>query len=697
MNEPIKRPFLWDWAIATLLVATVFVLAIFPVASFDLFLHLSLGKVQFNQGRMLSEEVFSHTRSGLPWYNHEWLSSIVFYLVYKLAGYNGLIFLKAAIVSLSSLLIVRILKNRSYSYSIISPLILFMVIASIFRYEERPDLFTHLFLVLLYLIIDNQIKKANGYVPLISIFLIAIVWSNLHSAVIFGTLLVASFIMGETIKYMFRAKTINPIFALKYEKIKKLLLSLVVFIIGSLINPYGTRPYSQFLPSSPSLPFDNKGGIDIKGVLVDYTRTMGAEFLPPSLSGFPLFWISLGVMALLILFYFRKIDITELVILIPFTLLALRFNRAIGMYNIVAVPVLASLLSEFVRGKRDRKILLSFALLLLLVIAMNIKFFEENGRYRLGLGLNSYFFPVDSVQFIKSNKISGNMYNTEQIGGYLEWVLYPEKKVFYDTRTEVFSGLYGEMHNSGFLENYGVDYALVSTSRFPERLLFNERNWALVFWDRSSFVYLKRAPRNLDLIDRYEIRYFHPLAPAGVLLKSAKEDRAVDRLIAEIENHLKYVDNYDALKLLLSLYEERGSKKGREKQAFLVDALKRWPESVDINLGLAGNYYEEGDIENAGRSYESVLRYDKDNLTAHINLGFIFYDKGLLDKAKSSFEKCIRYNKDIYIPYYGLALVSEKKGEIGAAIGYLNQSLKAVPEGEWKDIVRKKLERLKRS
>lgn len=691
---------LWDTKgelfIAAFLIASSFVLAVFPIVSFDLFWHLAFGKVQFDEGRILSEEIFSHTRNGMPWFNHTWFSGVLLYLAYELCGYNGLILFKAAIVSLISLIVIRILRNRSYGYGIISPLILFMATSSLFRYEERPDLFSHLFIALLYLIIDNSIRKdIKAYQTYAIAFLIAVIWSNLHSAVIFGAFLIILFIIGEIIKYFsYRAESPGIPYLLKDEKLKMLLLTLATFVIGSFINPYGLQPYTQFIPAI--FPDNSGGGLFIKGISVDYAKTMGSEFIPPMLNEFPLFWASLGIMVLLGLFYFRKIDITEAVILIPFIFLAFRYNRAIWMYNVFSLPVLALLMNEFMRGRRYKGALLSFILLSLLILAGYVKFAEQNGTYRFGLSLNKSLFPVDSVRFIESKKFSGNLYNTEQIGGYLEWMLYPGIKVFHDNRTGIFSGLYGEMHEHGFLEKYNVNYAVVSISRASERLLFPEKDWALVFWDQSSLVYLRRAPPNFDFIERYEMRYFRPLMPLSIILNSAGEDREIGRLMAEIKDHLKYVDNYDALLLLLDLCKETGYKNNIEHQTLLKNMLKRWPESVEINLNLAGTCYEQRDFECAKEHYKTVLKYNKHNLTAHINLGFIFYDEGNLDDAEKEFKNSIRHSNDMELPYYGLALISEKRGEAEVAADYFSEYLKRAPEGRWKDIARKKLKALGR-
>ncbi len=67
------------------------------VADPDLWGHIKFGETIWRSGRVALPDPFSYLTSGRLWVNHEWLSEVVFYLVFKAAGASGLIAMKAAL------------------------------------------------------------------------------------------------------------------------------------------------------------------------------------------------------------------------------------------------------------------------------------------------------------------------------------------------------------------------------------------------------------------------------------------------------------------------------------------------------------------------------------------------------------------------------------------------------------------------
>lgn len=82
-------------------VALVLSLALYrftaTVADPDLWGHIKFGEVVWNAGRVALPDPFSYLTRDRLWINHEWLSEVVFYLVYVGTGATGLILMKAAL------------------------------------------------------------------------------------------------------------------------------------------------------------------------------------------------------------------------------------------------------------------------------------------------------------------------------------------------------------------------------------------------------------------------------------------------------------------------------------------------------------------------------------------------------------------------------------------------------------------------
>src|SRR6185369_18042084 len=74
-------------ALATTLFFLTIVLAaaLSPMAS-DTWWQLRAGADMWASGRVLLTDTYSHTAAGAFWPNHEWLSQVIFYGIYRLGG-----------------------------------------------------------------------------------------------------------------------------------------------------------------------------------------------------------------------------------------------------------------------------------------------------------------------------------------------------------------------------------------------------------------------------------------------------------------------------------------------------------------------------------------------------------------------------------------------------------------------------------
>ena len=45
--------------------------------------------------------------------------------------------------------------------------------------------------------------------------------------------------------------------------------------------------------------------------------------------------------------------------------------------------------------------------------------------------------PVDAVKFLKTETVSGNMFNNDEFGDYIIYEAYPEYRVFFDGRSDM--------------------------------------------------------------------------------------------------------------------------------------------------------------------------------------------------------------------------------------------------------------------
>ncbi|MDE2292031.1 MAG: hypothetical protein KGL53_08105, partial [Elusimicrobia bacterium] len=136
-------------------------------------------------------------------------------------------------------------------------------------------------------------------------------------------------------------------------------------------------------------------------------------------------------------------------------------------------------------------------------------------------------FPVAAVDFVAAQGPAfahRRVYNEWGWGGYLEWRLGPEQRVFFDGRY-IFHPLLAEERRAeatprdwrALLDRWGVEWALVVNrphlvelpgGRWVEhyRLYFSDAEWALVHEDAAARVYVRRAAFPSDWVAARELR-----------------------------------------------------------------------------------------------------------------------------------------------------------------------------------------------
>ena len=128
-----------------------------------------------------------------------WLSQVLFYKIYDVFNDKGMIILRSLILFSTVFLIFCWFRRNKVSFYIIYPLV-FIVFCQTMRHAgERPVLFTILFSVLIFFILDDfKQRKSKLLFLLIPLMLL---WANMHGGFILGIIFILAFIAGETLNY----------------------------------------------------------------------------------------------------------------------------------------------------------------------------------------------------------------------------------------------------------------------------------------------------------------------------------------------------------------------------------------------------------------------------------------------------------------------------------------------------------------
>ena len=664
-----------------LLLLTAAALGIRHLREPDIWWMLRTGQWMVENGRVVSQDVFSFTFQGVEWINVKWFFEVVIFFISKISGPECIHILQGLVnvLLLTYLLkIVHRLKSKidGGQSSISVGLIIagFMLLfACEFRMIGRPEMTSHLMTILfLFHYISFRFspsRKIYWIIPL------QIFWVNSHEAFAIGMVISLVFLMAEIVEYYYlkRDKSRGIIFP------KHLVRASVLSILAVSINPNGIKmlahPFEIF-----SQVGENKFTLELFSFTTDYYWQQKESFLMILVLVLTLTslvitaykktkkknWLNnfiesfgLGYIAMVILFFYLALSAHRN---IPFFILCSSPIVAVTLDNVINVFRKQFKLNYETIRKATYVILIICGIGFYMSIITNVYYKQFNEREKYGLAVFPIKNPVGASSFIKENNIGGQCFSDYLSSSYLLWDLRPEFKSFIDLRDlDIFpSEFFQEFARTmafprEFLKldsTYNFNYAVLYRPRFAglHRFLFKSRDWSLVYADPVAVVFLKNNESNTSIIDVSGLndenedifqrpQPINPSSFAGF----------VSKIFNPFYDFVEDVYDYDLI--AASYYKQIG-------QYNL--AVKRAKQSASNNIDnylryeMLGNIY----IEIGDQSDSIKIRTDYYKI------------------AQSAFAKGIDLAKNRFGCYKGLALTQMRIQKFEVALNYLERSLK---------------------
>ncbi len=659
-----------------LVLATVGLLVVFPVQDFDIFWHLANGRAMLEQGRIINQEIFSFTANDKHFSNHAWLAQIILFLIFKTLGPNGLIAAKVLITTAIGACLCWFGRRQGLSTLVAALICLLAFGASLFRYVERPELFSSLFLVMTGALLFASRSNTRNTKMLPALPIIMVLWDFMHGA-LYGVILLVAFMLGETLKSLLPAKVETTYPPMPQKQFKALWLWVGITLLLMLISPYGLRTYDIFYE------FMNN----------NLMTSMTAEFQPTTLGEQPLFWALLALTLVSILAAGRQLDLTSLIVLAPFTGLAIRYVRGIGPFSLVAALLLAvnlaplmAKISSLPNAKQRLNILLIVMLGAGLSYATYYKFSPTPRYDSLGLGISADAFPVGSARFVQAAKLTGNMYNTDRYGGYLAYYLFPERKIFHYNHHMLFNALERYVHKPESRAGWRINYAIIGRS--DEWDMFTKDGFVPVYWEATGAVMIKKTDENREVIKRYGIRYFSPVMARDEFYQQAKNPAIMPVLAREISDYLAQREDHEKAGILVDMLTNQSIIPAVTSIELLARAEPYNSKSPKLAASLGALYYQQGQPEPAAKHLEAALTLDPSQIAARFSLAYLLYDQQKFEEAAKHFNKILKINPRHPDTIYGLGLCLSQLGRTQEAKRTFEDYLDIVPDGPWAEKAR---------
>src|SRR5215813_6811545 len=212
----------------------LFLMACRNVSDPDFWWHLRTGQLILQNHGVFHTDPFSFTRHGQPWVSHEWLSEILIYVLYRGAGWSGLILAFAAVTGVTLLLLYRRCAGRPYFAAVLT---LWGAFISQSGWGVRPHTLSLLLASIVLLILEkspNRTKILWWTIPLM------LLWVNLHAEYALGIGLMAIFWLGLVLDCAFGLAPWSG----SLMQLKRLGIAIIACLSVVALNPSGLRLYA---------------------------------------------------------------------------------------------------------------------------------------------------------------------------------------------------------------------------------------------------------------------------------------------------------------------------------------------------------------------------------------------------------------------------------------------------------------------
>lgn len=554
----------------------LFWITAFKVVDSDFWWHVKAGQLLWQEKQMIALDPFAYTRVGQAYLaTHEWLAQLLLFGVFSLFGGVGIAILRWLCGLLMFGSVLAIDPRRLWPNTLLAIAGAIVVRQGLI---ERPQLFSNvLFAAVLFFalrLLDAEQRERWKILALLCA--LQVLWVNLHGAAALLSLPILGAV-GMQLLWDHRGRKQDWIF---------LGTALGALLLSMLISPNGWHNLTYVF-----LLFTDQ--------TAQFIEEWSPHALPQYLSQMGIFWLT----ALVACMVTQRDRLALLLLLFGIGLLSRTASRHEVLFVLTALactvhalkhapswqrwldasvrqhPVIASALSLLCIG------------LLVWIDAPYRAFLEQTNR--TGFGTQEWGAPA--YAFLEEHGITGPMFNTYSLGGYLLYRGAPERKVFVDGRNVDYG--YEFLHDllaartdrsifDTLTKRYDFSYAVVQyrTSElqqppFDYSFLDMHPDWALVFLDDHIAVYLRRTPEHRMLIEEVAYRLLTPAALRTQSFLSGVTSTTAVRWKEELTRAAAVPENIDALLALAALRGGVGA--FADARAHLQEAMDRAPARIE--------------------------------------------------------------------------------------------------------------------
>lgn len=598
-----------------------------PIRDFDVWFHLKSGELFAQQSGLQFTEIFSYAAYGREWIPFEWLFQVIIYLISR-SGIEILPYFIGIFIVLTAFLLLRIM-DRVFGLGLFWRLLL--VFAFFVRTYEfntiRPYVLAYCFVVLNLFLIYMLVYKGKKWIYWMP--LVTLIWTNLHSTGFLAWGLEFAYVGVFLVQWFFSRE-------------RKMLLIVrdlaIVTVINALITvlpPVGIRDYKLLWTF-----FQDRQFLGL--FIAEWTPIKDTE------AGITSYAILFGAAVIsYCLAIFKTREFAKSLIVLPLIFMgAIGFSAArnvflgsVGLFLTIGwgLKYLLEWTGELEVSRR--KLVWAFAWVPIVVLLLAYDGYSYIGK-KLEFAGRRLYYPVQSTEFVK-RYLNGRMFNDYTYGGYILYNVYPKLQVLIDGRADVY--LCCEMRDymllsihkqesdeeyktflDTFWNKYDISFAMIPTGKHNvmrkiAKILNNDPDWSLVFWDDESQVFVRHDGKNDEIIKELEAKAATPYLRDPYV--KDKEGQALDEYL-RMEGIAVSARNENAIGNILM-------QKGQfdEAKKYFIQAVDSDPSFESPYMSLGELSVRDGDLETAIGFYQHAKVLARDRGLIYIRLGQLILQK----------------------------------------------------------------------
>lgn len=464
--------------------------------------HIRIGDYIIAHGAIPTHDIFAAAGSAQSWVPSVWLADVIASLLHRVGGLSALVVSTAIVLAATHVLLFFLFRAQGVNLLMAVAFTILGAATSGIHWLARPHTVSFLFLVIWYMTLDGYQNGRNDrllWLPVITLF-----WVNIHGSFIIGLAILGIYALSNSLYHRYCSSER----AVAGVRARKLWIVLLACFAASLVNPQGYKILLQ--PFQTALdPFVVKSIIEWRSP--NFHEILGFE-------------VSLLLTLLVLSLSIRRLSLLEIALVLLFTHMSLYAARFVPLFAFIVLPIVARHAEELWQSWNQGGVVAEIKATSGRMAAIDAM--TRGHLWSLAgvvvasvlclTGVLKYGFveaqtPVAAVEFLKSEDVKGNIFNTDVFGNYMIYVGGLKCERFCDGRdsfgpekAKAYLEIIGvEPGWETALDKYDISWVMYKTDGVLTTILLKDDDWTLVHSDPVASIFARKTPANQAIIRKY--------------------------------------------------------------------------------------------------------------------------------------------------------------------------------------------------